>query len=497
MDLILWRRKAATALTLAATGILMAASAQAFCGFYVGKADASLFNEASQVILVRDGDRTVLSMMNDYKGELKEFALVVPVPTVLRRDQINVGDRAIFDRLDSYSAPRLAEYHDSDPCARRELRSMDAPAPTAGAMMARSATAKAKVDSVKVEATYTIGEYDIVILSATESDGLETWLADNGYRVPAGASKALAPYIKQGLKFFVAKVNLKEHAKITSGAVATSGFNMLRPLQFAFESPRFMLPMRLGMVNANGPQDLIVYALTRGGRVESVNYRTVKLPANIDLPVFVRSDFKSFYKSLFDQHASRDQYKTVFTEYFWDMAWCDPCAADPLSQTELRKAGVFWLDPSAGERSLLETPGASPPTLQPNAQPNLQPTLPPTLRRPRPIPSAAQPVMLTRLHIRYTRDSFPEDLAFQETGDRQNYQTRYVLRHPFQGSPTACEAARDYYREVGKRQEREADTLAKLTGWNLTEIRGRMQLPAGADNKSGDGKPWWSTLWSS
>ena len=35
-------------------------SASAFCGFYVGKADAKLFNEASQVILVRDGDRTVI-----------------------------------------------------------------------------------------------------------------------------------------------------------------------------------------------------------------------------------------------------------------------------------------------------------------------------------------------------------------------------------------------------------------------------------------------------
>nr|MDQ6917175.1 DUF2330 domain-containing protein [Pseudomonadota bacterium] len=36
-------------------------SANAFCGFYVGKADAKLFNEASQVILVRDGNRTVIS----------------------------------------------------------------------------------------------------------------------------------------------------------------------------------------------------------------------------------------------------------------------------------------------------------------------------------------------------------------------------------------------------------------------------------------------------
>ena len=35
---------------------------------------------------------------------------------------------------------------------------------------------------------------------------------------------------------------------------------------------------------------------------------------------------------------------TVFLEYAWDMAWCDPCAADPLSTDQLRKLGVFWLD---------------------------------------------------------------------------------------------------------------------------------------------------------
>src|SRR3954463_6544560 len=90
--------------------------AQAFCGFYAGKADASLFNEASQVIVVRDGPRTVLSMLNDYNGPLDEFALIVPTPTALRPGQVRIAEKATFERLDAYSSPRLAEYHDSDPC---------------------------------------------------------------------------------------------------------------------------------------------------------------------------------------------------------------------------------------------------------------------------------------------------------------------------------------------------------------------------------------------
>ena len=96
----------------------------------------------------------------------------------------------------------------------------------------------------------------------------------------------LGSYIKQNLKFFVAKVNLKEQAKL--------GYSMLRPIQVAYESPKFMLPIRLGMVNADGPQELFVYALTRKGRVEATNYRTVKLPTGMDMPVYVKDAIPRF-----------------------------------------------------------------------------------------------------------------------------------------------------------------------------------------------------------
>jgi hypothetical protein len=434
-------------------GLALASSAQAFCGFYVGKADASLFNEASQVIMARDGNRTVISMLNDYKGTLTDFALVVPVPTVLQREQVNVGERAMFDRLDAYSAPRLAEYHDEDPCAPRRRFEMSMLAKGAVASAPAPAPAAAKRDlGVSVEASYTVGEYDIVMLSAKQSDGLETWLISNGYRIPAGASKALGPYIKQGMKFFVAKVNLKEQAK--------TGVQTLRPIQFAFESEKFMLPLRLGMINANGPQDLIVYMLTRNGRVESINYRTVPLPANMDLPVFVRSDFKSFYKAMFDRQAAKEDFKVVFTEYFWDMAWCDPCAADPLSSTELRKAGAFWVESNAQNRRFSQ---------------------------------GAQPALLTRLHVRYTKETFPEDLVFQQTSDKQNFQTRYVLRHAFAGSPTACDVAKQYYDGVAKRQDKEAQQLASLTGWTMASVREKMPYMQQTSNQMSQG--WWKDLW--
>jgi hypothetical protein len=239
-------------LMLAATTLAMPHDARAFCGFYVGKADASLINHASQVAVAHHDDKTVISLMNDYQGEPSEFALVVPVPVVLQKGQVHVGDRELFTKLDGYSAPRLVEYYDPDPCeivrpmamgASRMMDMAKAEAPVNQAEM--------KTLGVTIEAEYTVGEYDIVILSATESTGLETWLRENSYRIPAGASAVLGSYIRQNMRFFVAKVNLKEHARL--------GFSYLRPIQVAYESPKFMLPIRLGMVNANGPQDLAVW----------------------------------------------------------------------------------------------------------------------------------------------------------------------------------------------------------------------------------------------
>ena len=291
------------ALALSATG-----ASQAFCGFFAGKADASLFNEASQVILVRDGKRTVISMLNDYKGPLTDFALVVPVPQVLEKGQVRIGDKLLFDRLDAYSSPRVAEYFDPDPCPvgrdrmAYEMRSGLLLESEAAAPAAKMRDDRAKVLGVTVEASYTVGEYDIVMLSAKQSQGLETWLLENGYSMPTGAAAALKPYVALDMKFFVAKVNLKEQA--------ATGVQYLRPLQFAFESEKFMLPMRLGMINAapSKAQDLIAYVLTKEGRVESANYRTVKLPANENLPPAIKRDFKGFYKAMFDHQASQEDF---------------------------------------------------------------------------------------------------------------------------------------------------------------------------------------------
>ncbi|RKZ87121.1 MAG: DUF2330 domain-containing protein, partial [Candidatus Parabeggiatoa sp. nov. 1] len=313
---------------------LAAQSAQSFCGFYVAKADAQIFNKASQVVLVRSEDKTVMTMANDFKGNLKEFAVVIPVPTFINKGQIHIADKRIIDHLDAYTAPRLVEYFDENPCAHYLYKRNQAwGAPTLPEAPSKS---RNKNLGVTVEAEYTVGEYDIVILSATQSTGLSIWLRENGYRIPTGAVSVLGSYIRQNMRFFVAKVNLEQQSKL--------GFSYLRPISVAYQSPKFMLPIRLGTVNADGAQELFIYALTKKGRVETTNYRTVKLPTGMDLPVYIKTEFADFYRALFDSQVKKERMQTVFLEYAWDMNWCDPCAADPLSVKELRELGVFWVN---------------------------------------------------------------------------------------------------------------------------------------------------------
>src|SRR5258706_12163076 len=80
-------------------------AAHAFCGFYVAGSNQKMFNDATQVVLMRDGTRTVLAMQNDYRGPIEDFAMVVPVPVVLKPTDVKVIDKAVFDRLDSLGSP--------------------------------------------------------------------------------------------------------------------------------------------------------------------------------------------------------------------------------------------------------------------------------------------------------------------------------------------------------------------------------------------------------
>ena len=55
-------------------------------------------------------------MASDVLGDPKQFGLVIPVPTVIKREQVKIVRAETVQHLADYTKPRLVQYYDEDPC---------------------------------------------------------------------------------------------------------------------------------------------------------------------------------------------------------------------------------------------------------------------------------------------------------------------------------------------------------------------------------------------
>ena len=369
-------------MTLAALALLAAPGAHAFCGTYVGQAGSELYNSASQVAITRQGSRTTLTLANDVQGDVDTFAIVIPVPEVLGEGDVRVVDPALFARLDGYSAPRLVKYTCDD--FRYDEDDM-----TADASGGSDGSGPAADGSVTVEAEFAAGEYDITILSATESEGLIRWLQTNGYGVDVRAEELLGEYIEGGSYFFAARVALD---RLPEGA------SWLSPLQFDYDAEVFGLPIRLGTLNSPGTQDLMVYTLTdfSDGRVGIANYPEV----TVEDECMVRDErYDSFGDFWMEQvNGAFGAGASYLTEYAYGNGHCDPCTGEPPSDDDLAALG-FASDTSGGA----DTGGSG---------------------------SGAY-YFFTRLHMRYGLVGVDQDLVLYASGDTSQQQIRYIEHESF------------------------------------------------------------------
>ena len=348
--------------------VLLSPDAQAFCGTFVGGADATLFNEVAQVAVVRSGSQSILTLANEVQGDFDSFALILPIPEILEEDDIHVLEPALFDRLYEYSQPRLVQYTCDD---------FHHPPPSADGGNSFEESEDSPTDSgVEVEAQYIIGEYDIVILSATQSQGLFNWLNDNGFQVPGQSMSLLQEYIDGGSFFLAAKVD--SSAEIADG-------DMLSPLQLTYNSSAFQIPIRIGTLNAKEAQDLIVYAINdySQGAVGISNYAEFQIEDECMWET-QGEDFGDFYAQTF-----REAYETMeegawTTEYAWGGGGCDPCTGTPPDGTDLISLGV--------NEDLIHT----------------------------------SDYFFTRLHMRYTPEQADEEVMLYNSNIMDQQQIRYI-----------------------------------------------------------------------
>jgi hypothetical protein len=394
-----------------------ATAAQAFCGFYVSSAGADLFNDATMVVLMRDGTRTVLSMQNNYRGPTEDFALVIPVPVILKKENVKTLPKSVFARIDTLASPRLVEDYEPGECPPEPPA---VPSSMAMRMEGGGAPSLKKDLGVKVEAKFEVGEYEVVILSAKDALGLDIWLKEEKYKIPAGAAPLLKPYVQNNWKFFVARVNTK---KVTF----EGGQAVLSPLRFFYDSEKFELPVRLGLANSAGSQDLIVHIIAKQ-RYELANMKNALVPTNIQLTESAMPVFGGVYADLMERTFKANPGAAI-TEFAWKGAvpppsvmigggiyhvTCDPCAPPvPVDDPLAKFLGADVM---------------------------------PGLKTDEDIAKFAFDSTLTRLHLRYTKESLTDDLVFAAAeplsggipgvdkpgpAKENRFQGRYIVTHPF------------------------------------------------------------------
>ena len=412
---------------IAAAMVCAPSAAHAFCGFYINGTGGEMFNNATEVVMMRAGTRTVLAMQNNYQGPPQDFAMVVPVPVVLHEGDVKTLTKETFAKVDQMSSPRLVEYWEQDPCNQDYGRRYEMMPSAAMAGAAEDDTAKKSADyGVKIEAKFTVGEYNVVILSARDSTGLDGYLHAEHYQIPKGAEPLLRPYVAAGMKFFVAKVDPKK-VKFDHGMAALS------PLRFHYDSDHFDLPIRLGLASSSGTQDLIVNILAPNQRYQVANYPNVTIPTNLDVRESVKDKFGAFYAALFDRTLEKHP-GSVITEYAWQATTCDPCPGPQLGYHELVTLGADVL-----------TGGDDQQQPQPQGRRYYGRGM-------------GSDFVLTRLHARYGKD-IKDDLHFKaaqpvvggreflkaagkleegaEPSSQNNFQGRYAIRHEWTG-PLSC-----------------------------------------------------------
>lgn len=362
--------------------LLLASAAQAFCGTFIGPAGSSLDNDVSQVIIAREGTRTTLTIANSVAGDTPSFGLVIPVPEVLEADQVSIADRALFEELDAYSTPRIVSYTCDDLYGSNSTSASSAD-DSGGIPEGEPA------DGVVVEASYTVGEYDIAVVSATGAEGLVAWLDGNGFEMDAAVTPVVEEYITAGQYFLAARVDLDD-------LPAEQAY--LSPLQFRYDTDAFTLPIKIGTTVSSGEQDVVIYGFTPAadGALAVANYPGTEVQSDCMMPEGT-VDHAAFYDA---QLADAFVDGMWLTEYAWNPAWCDPCSSEPPSSETLGAVGAVF--------------DGSTDYYYGNA-------------------------FFTRLHLRYAPEEATQDLVLYATGSASTSQVKYITwAHALESDFVTC-----------------------------------------------------------
>lgn len=337
-------------------GALVASTASAFPGFYAYQGKKPI-SRSTHVVLMKKDATTVVSVMPDYEGDLKPFAVVLPVPDDVKAQAVRTLRRDFVDRVDQISAPRFHEFWEMEPCEEGKAEQeweRDLSVKGSGFLgmnFGGEATGAAvtfkpgKEMGLTVTPDFKEGEQKFYVVPAAEAADIAGWLKQKGYTAPEGANQAVAGYVKNGMSLLVAEVDTKKVELIGGDRAVVS------PIRYSTQKP-VDVNSTLGLLNLGEKQDLYVHVISPSERYEAKNYANAFAPTNIEVDFKVKERVGEFYAALHDVLLKK-QPMAFLNEYAWATRGCgQPCPNEPLLIHELLTLGgdVFELSVPKAER---------------------------------------------------------------------------------------------------------------------------------------------------
>jgi hypothetical protein len=399
------------------------APAHAFPGVFAGKGQAARVSNATQVVLLEKGDHTVVTVWSDYEGPLDHFALVLPVPSDVVLGEVRTLKRDPVDHLDEISAPRFHEFWEMDPCEagqaeqewERDLSVKDSAVNFLGAGMPDTSNGPKLAPELLLDVTPQFKQGEYAFRMVPKGQSVKAYLQGRQLTLPDGAEEALHTYESKGMQILVAEV--------ATSKVELAGARraLLSPIRFSTRQP-YAIPSTLGLANASGPQELLVYVLHPTQRFEVANYPNVFPPTNVNVDPNVKERVGDFYAGVHDALLAKNP-KAFLVEYAWPtIKQCgEPCPNAPLKINELLSLGadVVEEDVPSAERN------PKPPEPTDAEREQMKSADKPTKKRleeqrrevaRRQALLARNSYVVTRLHHRYDAHGLPEDIQVRPAG---------------------------------------------------------------------------------
>jgi len=273
-------------LALLAVFIMLPSVALA-CGVYLPR-EGDGYIAQERALITWDGQQEEIVMELAVTGEASEAAWIIPVPAPATAE---LGDSAVFDALQEYTAPESKPNYTLFP----------------GLVLGgASDEGVGAAPPVTVLSRQRLGDFDVATLAATDAAELTGWLEENGYSFPEGLDVVLQPYVDIGWYYVAIRI---------APEVAAAGLSgRLDPVKMTFAADEIVYPMRPASMSPSNLL-LVLYVLA-DHRVDMATMMPALQPdfAGWLTPDSVNAD------SPLTAYAQRSQFLTKYEEVIWSPA---------------------------------------------------------------------------------------------------------------------------------------------------------------------------------